>query len=363
DPIAQTSAARTPPTGVIGQLPAPFAGSQVASGARVGFLGNRSVFDTPFNITSYTNKLIRDQQARTVADVADNDPSVRTNSPRYSGIDGFLIRGFPVFAGDFAFDGLYGVVDWRSPAIEPIERVEILKGPNALLNGVPPLGTVGGAVNLIPKRATDAPLTRVTAGFVSRGQPGTHVDVGRRFGANNEWGVRFNGAYRNGGTPINFQDEEFGVGALALDYRGGSVRVFPNTVLSLSPRGSEVRLLKGKVWCEIERVGEGFRVRTADAEARVIGTSFVVEAQPGKATEVRVVHGEVEVEDLQGRGRVAVRANEKSRVPAGEAPSPVTRYSPQEDVSAWERLLRDLGRAIERGLRRAGEFIGDVLKK
>ncbi len=222
---APSPANGTPPTGVIGQPPAPFAGGQVGSGARVGFLGNRSVFNTPFNITSYTDKLIRDQQARTVADVADNDPSVRTNSPRYSGIDGFLIRGFPVFAGDFAFDGLYGVVDWRSQAIEPIERVEILKGPNALLNGVPPLGTVGGAINLIPKRATDAPLTRVTAGFVSRGQLGTHIDVGRRFGPNNEWGVRFNGAYRNGGTPINFLNEEFGAAALALDYRGDSVRV------------------------------------------------------------------------------------------------------------------------------------------
>ncbi|MBL1257716.1 TonB-dependent siderophore receptor [Methylocystis sp. Sn-Cys] len=219
------SAGKSPPTSVIGQPPAPYAGGLVGSGARLGVLGNRNVFDTPFSLTGYTEKLVRDQQARTVTDVADNDSSIRTNAPRYGGIDGFLVRGFPVFAGDFAIDGLYGVADWRSQAIEPMERIEVLKGPSALLNGVPPLGTIGGAINLIPKRATDAPITRVTTSFASRGQLGTHVDVGRRFGPNNEWGIRFNGAYRKGSTPIDFQGEEFGVAALALDYRGDRLRV------------------------------------------------------------------------------------------------------------------------------------------
>ncbi|WP_292962852.1 TonB-dependent siderophore receptor [Nitrobacter sp.] len=214
----------TPSTGTIGQPPAPYAGGQVGTTTRVGMLGNRNVFDTPFNTTGYTSKLIRDQQANTISDVADNDPSVRTNSPRYSGIDGFLIRGFPVFSSDFAFDGLYGVSDSRRPAMEPIERVEILKGPSALLYGISPFGNVGGTVNLIPKRATDDPITRLTTGFVSNGNVGTAIDFGRRFGEYKEWGVRLNGAYRDGRTPIAFQTDGFGVGAAALDYRGERFR-------------------------------------------------------------------------------------------------------------------------------------------
>ena len=39
----------TPSTGTIGQPPGPYAGGQVGTTTRVGMLGNRNVFDTPFN--------------------------------------------------------------------------------------------------------------------------------------------------------------------------------------------------------------------------------------------------------------------------------------------------------------------------
>ncbi len=154
---------------------------------------------------------------------------------------------------------------------------------------------------------------------------------------------------------------EGGVAELSLE-RGGRVRVFPGTELSLEPRGSTVNLVRGRVWCDVERNGDGFRVRTADAEARVLGTSFVVEADPGKATEVRVVHGVVEVEDREGKGKVEVKAGQKSQVRAGQAPGPVRRYTPEEDTGMWDRLLRAIGRTIETVVRKAGEIIGDAVK-
>ena len=58
-------------------LKAPYAGGQVARGGRIGMLGNEDVKDAPFNITSYTQELIQNQQAASVADVLQNDPSVR----------------------------------------------------------------------------------------------------------------------------------------------------------------------------------------------------------------------------------------------------------------------------------------------
>jgi iron complex outermembrane receptor protein len=196
----------------------------VARGAGVGLLGNQDVMKTPFSITGYTEKTIRDQQARTLQDVLNNDPSVRTNAPPNSGIQGFFIRGFPVFAQDIAFNGLYGVSDSFNPALEPIERVEVMHGPSAMLSGMAPFGTIGGTINLIPKRATDQPLTRFTTGFISNGQSYNAIDVGRRYGTNGEWGVRFNGAYQSGQTPIDNQSQEYGVTSLALDYRGDRLR-------------------------------------------------------------------------------------------------------------------------------------------
>src|SRR5687768_1455356 len=58
-------------------LSKPFAGGQVATGARTGILGTQDMMNTPFSVHSYTNELIVNQQAKSVADVLLNDPSVR----------------------------------------------------------------------------------------------------------------------------------------------------------------------------------------------------------------------------------------------------------------------------------------------
>ncbi|WP_376779780.1 TonB-dependent receptor plug domain-containing protein, partial [Stutzerimonas nitrititolerans] len=60
-----------------GGLTESYAGDQVARGGRVGILGNQDYMDTPFTSTAYTSKLIQDQQARSVSDIVQNDPSVR----------------------------------------------------------------------------------------------------------------------------------------------------------------------------------------------------------------------------------------------------------------------------------------------
>ncbi|MGF6254606.1 TonB-dependent receptor [Ensifer sp. LBL] len=219
--VGQTGG-QPPETGTIGQPSAPYAGGQMATGARLGALGNRPVKETPFSITSYTDKLIRDQQARTIADITLNDPSVRMDAPAFSERDSFFIRGFSVTNLDTAFDGLFYITNPRRSPLEGIERVEVLKGPSALVNGG--VGRVGGTINLVPKRATDEPLTRLTTTYMSDSQLWSHLDVGRRFGPEGEWGVRFNGSYRGGDTALDHNENEIGVLSLGLDYRGERVR-------------------------------------------------------------------------------------------------------------------------------------------
>jgi iron complex outermembrane receptor protein len=154
------------------------------------------------------------------------DPGVRTASS--GGVfETFYIRGFqmPAIPGDISFNGAYGLVPDRRTAIDYAERIEVLKGPSALLAGMAPGGGVGGAINIVPKRAEDAPLTRLSLGAVSKSQLTTSADIGRRFGDNNEWGVRVNGAWRDGDSPKNGLSKELGLAAVALDYRGERLRV------------------------------------------------------------------------------------------------------------------------------------------
>lgn len=216
------AAGQPPRSGTVGQPPVPYSGGQVGTGARLGLLGNRSILTTPFNVTGYTSKLIRDQQARTLSDVVLNDPSVRNDAPAFSDRDSFFIRGFSVVNLDTAFDGLFYIANPRRNQLEGIERVEILKGPSALLSGG--TGRAGGTINLVPKRAFDEPLTRINTFFISNSQFGTHLDVGRRFGAFKEWGVRVNAAYRNGATPLDNNALEVSNLAIGLDYRGERFR-------------------------------------------------------------------------------------------------------------------------------------------
>lgn len=220
--VTGTSEGRPPATGTIGQPAEPYAGNQVAKGARLGALGNRSIMKTPFSVTAYTARLIRDQQAKTVADLTLNDPSVRQDAPVYSERDSFFIRGFSVVNLDVLYDGLPYIANPRRSFLEGIERVEVLKGPTAFVNGG--MGRVGGTINLIPKRAADEPLTRLTTSYISDSQLWNHADIGRRFGPAGEWGIRANGSYRFGDTGMDHNEIKVGVASLGIDYRGEDVR-------------------------------------------------------------------------------------------------------------------------------------------
>lgn len=216
-----------PLTATIGNLPEEYAGGQVAKGGRVGLLGNRDIMDTPFNITSYTAKTIEDQGARTAADVMLNDPSVRNTHSSGGIVDSFYIRGFPINEGnlgEIAFDGVFGVAPAYRLFTDYAERIEVLKGPAALLYGIAPNSSVGGIINVVPKRAGEVDLTRVTTDYASDLQGGAHVDVSQRFGAERQFGVRLNGSYHGGDTPIDDQTREVSVGSLALDYQGERLR-------------------------------------------------------------------------------------------------------------------------------------------
>lgn len=227
DPVQVQGAFQVPPQGLIDNIPAPYAGGQVATGSQVGLLGNRDFMDTPFNQTSYTAQKAKNQQAQTVRDVLIDNPSVRTSfADGGPGADGVNIRGFSVLPGNTMYNGLYGVLPGNSIMAEMAERIEILTGPSAMLNGMAPnSNSIGGTINLVPKRAPDQELTQLTAGLNSSSQFGGAVDIARRFGAEGQFGVRANGAFKAGNTAIANNTDQRGLALVGLDYRGERFRI------------------------------------------------------------------------------------------------------------------------------------------
>ncbi|WP_020655077.1 TonB-dependent receptor [Massilia niastensis] len=207
-------------------LPSAYAGGQVARGGRLGLLGNVDIMDTPFNATNYTHALIQDQQARSVADVVQNDPSVRVARGFGNYQELYVIRGFAVNSDDLAYNGLYGLLPRQFVASELLERVEVLRGANSFVNGAAPGGGgIGGAINLLPKRAPNAPLNQVTVGVETGGQGYLAADVGRRFGEEGRGGIRVNAVRRDGDTAVDREGRELSVYSVGLDYRGRGYRL------------------------------------------------------------------------------------------------------------------------------------------
>lgn len=203
-----------------------YAGEQVARGSRAGLLGNLDFMEAPFSGTSYTQNLVRNQQARSVGDVLQNDPGVRVTKGFGNFQEVYMVRGFPVFSDDMMLNGVYGILPRQFVAAEFIERLEVFRGANAFLNGAAPGGSgVGGAFNLVPKRAGAEPLTRTTLGFESDGQAYAALDAGRRFGASGEYGARVNVVGREGEGAIDEQGRSLTAFSLNSDFERERIRV------------------------------------------------------------------------------------------------------------------------------------------
>jgi iron complex outermembrane receptor protein len=212
-------------------LPGDFAptyeGGEIARGAQFGILGQQEMINVPFSMTSYTAKAIEDQQAHSIGELLSHDPGVRPAYGFGNFSEVFVIRGFQLNGDDVSLNGLYGITPRQLVATEVLERVDVFKGANAFLNGASPTGSaVGGGINLELKRADDKPLTRVSVEGSGSGQLGTHVDVGRRFGSEGQFGIRVNSAILGGQTSIDDEFRHNTATAVSLDYRGDKVRLY-----------------------------------------------------------------------------------------------------------------------------------------
>jgi iron complex outermembrane receptor protein len=188
--------------------------------ATVGLLGDQPIQDTPFAVSGITDELMRDQFARTLKDAVAFDPSVQQGNAPGSQFEQFNIRGLPLLAVETAFNGLYGLAGGRRANLAGAARVEIFKGPNALLNGISPFGALGGTMNIVPKRAQRGQDQIAGLSFRSRSTIDGYASIGTRT-SDDSFGVQVSAQAADGETMIRSNDLFDFSANIALDVRSG----------------------------------------------------------------------------------------------------------------------------------------------
>lgn len=167
-----------------------YAGGQVSRVNSIGLLGKKDFLDTPFNVTGITAETIANQQATSIIDVIANDPSV-TDLTLSGASNAWSIRGFKTTQQDVQLNGIYGIAPRYYTGVEGLDRVEILKGPSAMLSGMAPNDTVGGVINYVTKHAGLEDKNTVTLIYGEGHQFTQQLDMSRRFN-DGKYGVRLN---------------------------------------------------------------------------------------------------------------------------------------------------------------------------
>ena len=224
--IPTLALAQTEPAGQSQQDTAPqtLPTIEVKGAARSAYLTTRSASatktdtplrDVPQSVTIVTRNVIADQGMQSMADVTRYIPGV-TMGQGEGNRDQPTIRGNNTTAGFFV-DGTRDDVQYFRDLYN-VERVEALKGANALIFG---RGVGGGVLNRVTKKAEWTPIRELSIEGGSYGSRRTALDVGQ--GLSDELAVRLNAMYENSDL---YRDE------VNVERYG----INPTAALRLSPR-------------------------------------------------------------------------------------------------------------------------------
>ena len=145
--------------------------------------------DVPQSITIVTREQIRDQMMTSVGDVVRYVPGV-TYHQGENNRDQVIIRGNSSSA-DFFVNGVRDDVQYYRDLYN-LERVEALKGPNAMIFG---RGGAGGVINRVTKEPEFGPLREVSLQGGSFGNRRVAADFNQPLGG--KVAVRLNGVFEN----------------------------------------------------------------------------------------------------------------------------------------------------------------------
>ncbi len=159
--------------------------------ASVAGWGDTPLSKAPLQASTIDGAQIREAGARRLSDLARFDPSVSEAYDTEGYIDYFTVRGF-VIDNRFNFrrDGLPINAETTIP-LDNKARVDVLKGLSGMQAGT---SAPGGLIDLIVKRPLDVPLSSAFVEWRQRGSVLGSIDLSRRFGIDDAFGLRLNAA-------------------------------------------------------------------------------------------------------------------------------------------------------------------------
>lgn len=169
-----------------------------ADRTRTGTKTDTALQDIPQSITVVTSRQILDQQMLSLADLVRYVPGVSSHQGE-NNRDQIIFRGNSSSA-DFFVNGVRDDAPYRRDLYN-LDRVEVLRGPNAMVFG---RGGGGGVINRSTKEADFSPLREVTFQAGSFDLKRATVDFDQPFNA--KAAVRLNGVVENSGSFRRFVD-------------------------------------------------------------------------------------------------------------------------------------------------------------
>jgi iron complex outermembrane receptor protein len=158
--------------------------NRATSSTRTG----QTLKDIPQSTAVISDRLIRDQQAQTVLDAMKNAGGIAPTLGVGGGPPGFLVRGYSAQALN---NGLSSPAAANAP-VAAVERIEVIRGPVAILSGE---ASFGGTVNIVPKKPTASPLLNVALEYQSYNDRKITIDASNALNDDRTLSARVIGQY------------------------------------------------------------------------------------------------------------------------------------------------------------------------
>ncbi len=178
-------------------------GGFVKGKAEVGLMGSQDIMSAPMTVSNLSNKTITvfSSPSGGLSDALSLDPSVRTDrTGTYTDIS---IRGIYQSGHSYYINGIPGLLCQENVPYYWFDSASIISGPNLGVNATAFSEAAAGTVNLTSKAATSEGNSDLKISYRGGSSMQEAIDIGRRFGENDRYGIRITASNISGDTAID----------------------------------------------------------------------------------------------------------------------------------------------------------------